>query len=35
MGIRHNIHTKTGFDYLTTIIDLFDRKVIDWSQRSI
>ena len=26
------IRTKTGFDYLTTIIDLFDRKVIGWSQ---
>ena len=28
------IHTKTGFDYLTTIIDLFDRKIIGWSQSS-
>ncbi|MEF9987437.1 MAG: DDE-type integrase/transposase/recombinase, partial [Bacteroidales bacterium] len=23
-----------GFDYLTTIIDLFDRKVVGWSQSS-
>ena len=28
------IHTKTGFDYLTTIIDLFDRKIIGLSQSS-
>ena len=25
------IHTKEGWLYLTTIIDLFDRKVIGWS----
>ncbi|MGL5014571.1 MAG: DDE-type integrase/transposase/recombinase [Bacteroidales bacterium] len=25
------IHTKDGFIYLTTVIDLFDRKVIGWS----
>lgn len=25
------IHTKEGFVYLTTVIDLFDRKVIGWS----
>ena len=25
------IHTKEGFLYLTTIIDLYDRKVIGWS----
>lgn len=28
------IKTKSGFDYLTTIIDLFDRKVVGWSQSS-
>ena len=28
------IRTKNGFDYLTTVIDLFDRKVIGWSQSS-
>ena len=26
------IRTRSGFDYLTTIIDLFDRKVVGWSQ---
>ena len=34
MGIRHYltyIQTQEGFLYLTTIIDLFDRKVIGWS----
>ncbi|SKB48973.1 IS3 family transposase [Chryseobacterium balustinum] len=25
------IHTKEGFLYLTTIIDLYDRKIIGWS----
>ena len=25
------IHTKDGFIYLTTVIDLYDRKVIGWS----
>jgi len=25
------IHTKEGFLYLTTVIDLFDRKIIGWS----
>ena len=25
------IHTKDGFIYLTTVIDLFDRKVVGWS----
>lgn len=25
------IHTKEGFLYLTTVIDLYDRKVIGWS----
>lgn len=25
------IRTRTGFEYLTTVIDLFDRKVIGWS----
>ena len=28
------ISTKTGFDYLTTVIDLLDRKVVGWSQSS-
>ena len=28
------IHTKEGFLYLTTIIDLYDRKVIGWSLSS-
>jgi len=25
------IYTRDGFMYLTTIIDLFDRKIIRWS----
>jgi putative transposase len=25
------IQTKRGFVYLTTIMDLYDRKIIDWS----
>ena len=31
MGFRHHLHTKEGFLYLTTIIDLYDRKIIGWS----
>lgn len=29
------IHTKEGFLYLTTVIDLYDRKIIGWSLSSI
>ncbi len=29
------IHTKEGWLYLTTVIDLFDRKVIGWSFSSV
>ena len=25
------IHTKEGFLYLTTVMDLYDRKIIGWS----
>jgi len=25
------IHTKEGFLYLTTVLDLYDRKIIGWS----
>jgi transposase InsO family protein len=28
------IHTKEGFLYLTTVIDLYDRKIIGWSLSS-
>lgn len=29
------IRIKTGFNYLTTVVDLFDRKVVGWSQSSV
>jgi len=31
VSIITSIHTKQGFLYLTTVLDLYDRKIIGWS----